>query len=68
MNLYFCVVGNKVLRQVYNSFGLLLDFRYPYDEAATVAISTIKEFCDDLKEVISRFCSFPHPLFILISI
>lgn len=26
-------------------------FRYPYDEAATVAISTVKEFGKDLKEV-----------------
>lgn len=27
-------------------------FRYPYDEAATVAISTIKEFQNDFKEVV----------------
>ncbi|GMN41174.1 hypothetical protein TIFTF001_010396 [Ficus carica] len=26
-------------------------FGYPYDEAATIAISTIKEFVDDIKEV-----------------
>lgn len=26
--------------------------RYPYDEAATVAISTVKEFGSDLKEVL----------------
>ncbi|KAI3470958.1 hypothetical protein Pfo_027621 [Paulownia fortunei] len=26
-------------------------FRYPYEEAATVAISTVKEFANDLKEV-----------------
>lgn len=29
-------------------------FRYPYDEAATVAISTIKEFQNDFKEVVLR--------------
>ena len=34
-------------------------FRYPFDEAATVAISTIKEHCNDIKEV------FNNPLFIL---
>lgn len=30
-------------------------FRYPYEEAATVAISTIKEFQNDFKEVILSF-------------
>lgn len=29
--------------------------RYPYDEAATVAISTVKEFGSDLKEVLSAY-------------
>lgn len=32
---------------------LVAYFRYPYDEAATVAISTVKEFQYDFKEVIS---------------
>lgn len=32
--------------------------RYPYEEAATVAISTIKEFANDIKEVILFVCCF----------
>lgn len=30
---------------------LIIFFRYPYDEAATIAISTVKESSDGLKEV-----------------
>lgn len=30
-------------------------YRYPYDEAASVAISTVMEFVNDFKEVLNGF-------------
>lgn len=33
------------------SFSGLFFCRYPYDDAATVAVSTIKDFANDFKEV-----------------
>ena len=41
--------------------------RYPFEEAATVSISTVKEFANDIKEVTSVFIllQYCHPRFLL---
>ncbi|WRX11675.1 hypothetical protein QQP08_004162 [Theobroma cacao] len=41
-----CSIGD-----VDNLHNFLAPRRYPFEEAATVAISTVKEFADDIKEV-----------------
>lgn len=49
-----------------SSFVLTLEFkvsilslRYPYDEAASVAISTVKEYANDFKEVRTTIIQLP---------
>lgn len=41
----------RFLLNIFFNLFLLHTCRYPYDEAATVALSTIKEFSQGLKEV-----------------
>lgn len=48
-------------QEVCDKFMLLFQsfpFRYPYDEAATIAISTVKHFANDFKEVF-HVCFLP---------
>jgi hypothetical protein len=40
-------------------YSLSYSCRYPYDEAATIAISTVKEFRADFKEVLNVYF-LPH--------
>ena len=43
-------VHKKCMKIISFFIFLIISFRYPFDEAATIAISTVKESSNDFKE------------------